>query len=203
MSKKPLIVFEGVEGSGKSYHIKSVSNYLKKKKIGHILIREPGGTKNAEKIRNLILNRKSNFNQNTDLFLYLASRSENIDIIQKNYRKKIILIDRFIDSTTAYQHYGFGIDLKLINLLNDYLLNNIKIDLTFLNIVNSKNMLLRIKKRKNLNRYDTFKFNFYRKVQRGFLKLSKNKRKKYIIINSNLDQNYNKSIITKNLDKII
>ncbi len=68
----------------------------KKKKIGHILIREPGGTKNAEKIRNLILNRKSNFNQNTDLFLYLASRSENIDIIQKNYRKKVILIDRFI-----------------------------------------------------------------------------------------------------------
>ena len=203
MSKKPLIVFEGVEGSGKSYHIKKVSNYLKKKKIGHILIREPGGTKNAEKIRNLILNKKSNFNQNTDLFLYLASRSENIDIIQKNYRKKIILIDRFIDSTTAYQHYGFGIDLKLINLLNNYLLNNIKIDLTFLNIVNSKNMLLRIKKRKNLNRYDTFKINFYRRVQRGFLKLSKNKKKKYIIINSNLDQNYNRSIITKNLDKII
>ena len=70
MSNKPLIVFEGVEGSGKSYHIKSVSNYLKKKKIGHILIREPGGTKNAEKIRNLILNRKSNFNQNTDLFFF-------------------------------------------------------------------------------------------------------------------------------------
>ena len=203
MSKKPLIVFEGVEGSGKSYHIKKVSNYLKKKKIGHILIREPGGTKNAEKIRNLILHKKSNFNQNTDLFLYLASRSENIDIIKKNYRKKIILVDRFIDSTTAYQHYGFGIDLKLINLLNDYLLNNIKIDLTFLNIVNSKNMLLRIKKRKNLNRYDTFKINFYRRVQRGFLKLSKNKKKKYIIINSNLDQNYNRSIITKNLDKII
>ena len=185
MSKKPLIVFEGVEGSGKSYHIKKVSNYLKKKKIGHILIREPGGTKNAEKIRNLILHKKSNFNQNTDLFLYLASRSENIDIIKKNYRKKIILVDRFI------------------NLLNDYLLNNIKIDLTFLNIVNSKNMLLRIKKRKNLNRYDTFKINFYRRVQRGFLKLSKNKKKKYIIINSNLDQNYNRSIITKNLDKII
>ena len=66
MSKKPIIVFEGIEGSGKSHHISIVSKYLKKKKIDHIKIREPGGTSNAENIRRLILNNKSNFNKNTD-----------------------------------------------------------------------------------------------------------------------------------------
>tara|TARA_B100000579_G_scaffold187499_1_gene152900 strand:+ start:476 stop:757 length:282 start_codon:yes stop_codon:yes gene_type:complete len=89
MYKKPLIVFEGIEGSGKTTHIKYVSKLLKKKKINFIKIREPGGSKNSEKIRTLILNNKSNFNYNTDLLLYLAARSENIEkIISKNYKKK-------------------------------------------------------------------------------------------------------------------
>ena len=92
MFKKPVIVFEGIEGSGKSYHISNVSKYLKKKKIDHIKIREPGGSVNAEKIRKLILNNKSNFDKNTDLLLYLAARSENINLLRKYYHKKIILI---------------------------------------------------------------------------------------------------------------
>ena len=88
MSKKPIIVFEGIEGSGKSHHISIVSKYLTNNKIDHIKIREPGGNINSEKIRKLILNNKSNFNKNTDLLLYLAARSENINIIKKNYKKK-------------------------------------------------------------------------------------------------------------------
>ena len=203
MFKKPVIVFEGVEGSGKSYHILNVSRYLKKKKIKYIKIREPGGSFNAEKIRKLVLNNKSNFNQNTDLLLYLAARSENMDLLKKNFRKKIILIDRFIDSTVAYQHYGLGVNLNLINLINKYLLKNIKIDFTFLNIVNKKNMSKRLKDRKSLNRYDKFDPNFYQKVQKGFLKISKKNKKKYQIINSNLDINENKSLIIKQINKLI
>ena len=122
MSKKPVIVFEGIEGSGKSHHILNVSKYLKKKRIGFIKLREPGGNPNSEKIRKLILNKKSNFNKFTDLLLYFAARNENIKLLKKYYKKKIILIDRFKDSTIAYQHYGFGIDLKIINLINSYLL---------------------------------------------------------------------------------
>ena len=101
MSKNSIIVFEGIEGSGKTFHISNVSKYLKKNKIDHIKIREPGGTFNAEKIRKLILNKKSSFNKNTDLFLYFAARSENINLLKKYYKKKVILIDRFIDSTVA------------------------------------------------------------------------------------------------------
>ena len=186
MSKKPLIIFEGVEGSGKTYHLDKVAKYLKKKKLSFIKIREPGGNKNSEKIRNLILNSNASFNKKTDLLLYQAARSENITNIKNNYKKKIILIDRFTDSTIAYQHFGFGLNLKIIKNLNKYLLGNIKPSFTFLNIVDKKNMLIRLKLRKKLNRYDKFTANFYSKVQNGFLKLARNK-KNYKIINSNLD----------------
>ena len=203
MSKKPVIVFEGIEGSGKSYHISNLSKYLDKKKIDYIKIREPGGSLNSEKIRNLILNNKSNFNKNTDLLLYLASRSENIDLLNKNFRKKIIIIDRFIDSTIAYQHYGLGINLKLINLINKYLLKNFKVDFTFLNTVNKKNMNKRLKLRKSLNRYDKFNYNFYQNVQRGFLKLANKNKRKYLIIDSNLSRIENRLLIKKKVDKLI
>ncbi len=203
MSKKPIIVFEGIEGSGKSSHINFVSNYLKKKKIKFIKIREPGGSKSSEKIRRLILNNKSDFNKSTDLLLYLAARSENLSLLKKNYKKKIILIDRFVDSTIAYQHYGFGVDLSLIEKINRYLLKNIKITFTFLNIVNQKNMLTRLKKRKKLNRYDKFNFIFYNKVQKGFLKLAKRKTKIYKIVDSNKDLKKNKEIILNKVKMLI
>jgi len=203
MSKKPIIVFEGIEGSGKSYHISNISRYLRKKNIDYIKIREPGGSKNAEKIRKLVLNNKSIFNKNTDLLLYLAARSENIHLLKKNFRKKVILIDRFIDSTIAYQHYGLGVDIKMINIINKNLLKNFKIDFTFLNTVNNKNMTKRLKMRKSLNRYDKFNNNFYNKVQKGFLKLAYRNKQKYQIIDSNLDINLNKSLILKKVIKLI
>jgi len=203
MSKKPIIVFEGIEGSGKSFHINNVANYLKKKNKKFIKIREPGGDNNSEKIRKLILNNKSMFNKNTDLLLYLAARSENIELIKKNLGKKIILIDRFIDSTIAYQHYGMGINIKLINIINQFLLKQIKVNFTFLNLVNKKNMLLRLIKRKNLNRYDKFKTNFYTRVQNGFIRIQKKSPKNYMKINSNLDINLNKKLIISKINELI
>ena len=203
MSKKPIIVFEGIEGSGKSHHITKVSKYLDKKKIEYIKIREPGGSLNSEKIRRLILNKKSNFNVKTDLLLYLAARSENINLIKKFYKKKIILIDRFTASTIAYQHFGMGINLKIINMINSFLLKDIKINFTFLNIVDKKNLFLRLKKRKSLNRYDQFNMNFYNKVQKGFLKLAKSNKKFYKIIDSNLDIKKNEDLIVNQIKKII
>ncbi len=203
MSKKPIIVFEGVEGSGKSHHISVASKYLTKKKISHVKIREPGGNPNSEKIRKLILNNKSSFNKNTDLLLYMAARSENINIIKKSLNKKIILIDRFTDSTIAYQHFGMGVDLNLIETLNKFLLKNIKVSFTFLNIVNQKNLRQRLKQRKSLNRYDKFKMSFYNKVQNGFIKLSKKQKKKYLLINSNLEINKNEKLILNKIDKLI
>ena len=203
MSKKPIIVFEGIEGSGKSHHISIVSKYLSKKKISHIKIREPGGNPNSEKIRKLILNNNSNFNKDTDLLLYMAARSENMSIIKRSFNKKIILIDRFTDSTIAYQHYGMGVDLNLIETLNKYLLKDIRVSFTFLNIVNQKNLQKRLKQRQSLNRYDKFKMSFYNKVQKGFLDLSKKQKNKYQLINSNLDINKNEKLILDKIDRLI
>ena len=203
MSKKPIIVFEGIEGSGKSIHINNVANYLRKKKIKFIKIREPGGNKNSEKIRKLILNNKSTFNKYTDLLLYLSARSENIEFIKKNIGKKVLLIDRFTDSTIAYQHYGMGVNLKLIKIINNFLLGKIKINFTFLNTVNKKNMQLRLFKRKKLNRYDRFNWKFYKKVQEGFLKMSKLKPSKYMKIDSNIDIIENKKIILNKIADLV
>ena len=203
MSKNPIIVFEGIEGSGKSLHINNVANYLKKINRKFIKIREPGGSKNSEKIRKLILDNKSSFNVNTDLLLYMSARSENINLIKKNYKKKIILIDRFVDSTIAYQHYGFGVDIKIINLINKFLLQNIKVTFTFLNIVSLKNMNNRLNKRKKLNRYDKFNTVFYNKVQKGFLVILKKKKNKYLKVNSNLEINFNKKLIINKIKKLI
>ena len=203
MYKKLIIAFEGIEGSGKSHHISNVANYLKKKKIDFFKIWEPGGNPNSEKIRKLILSKKSNFNRITDLLLYLAARSENVEYIKRYYKKKIILIDRFKDSTIAYQHYGFGIDIKFINFINNFILKDFKVDYTFLNIVNKKNMIKRLKLRKSLNRYDKFNENFYQKVQKGFLKIANKNIKKYKIIDSNLDINHNQNRIIQVIDKLL
>tara|TARA_B100001741_G_scaffold55193_2_gene42936 strand:+ start:207 stop:821 length:615 start_codon:yes stop_codon:yes gene_type:complete len=185
MYKFPVIIFEGIEASGKSTNLRLVSNFLKKNKRKFIKIREPGGSRFSESIRKLMLSKNSILNYKTDLLLIFAARSENMDkILRKNLGKKIILIDRFTDSTIAYQHYGMGIDIKLIKDLNGLVLRKFKPTITFLNIVNKKNMMKRMKKRAFTNKYDKFNYKFYNKVQKGFIKIAKNK-KNYLLIDSN------------------
>ena len=129
-----FIVFEGVEGCGKSYQSKKLFNKLKKVNIPSILTREPGGTDSAELIRNLILkdyfNKSKNekFDKYTDTLLYLAARNEHVlnKIIPALKKKKVIICDRFIDSTIAYQVFGKKVDLKFINNIHKKILNGIK-----------------------------------------------------------------------------
>ncbi len=204
MFKHPVIVFEGVETSGKTTNLNIVKNYLKKKNIKYLDFREPGGTSFSEKLRKLLLNKKTRSNPKTDLLLMLASRSENFHkLIKKNYRKKVILIDRFSDSTIAYQHYGMNLNLNLIHQLNKFIIGNLKPDLTILSLVNTINLKKRLLNRKKLDRYDNFNFKFYKKVQIGFNKLA-NKKKNYLIIDSNKNSiEKNKNIIIKKLENII
>ena len=205
MPKYPILVFEGIEASGKSTSLKKTIKYLKTKNIKYVSFREPGGTNLSEKLRSLMLNKKSSLSNKTDLFLLMASRSENVDkIIKKNYKKKVILIDRFIDSILAYQHYGMKLDKDLILKMNNFLLSNIRPDFTFLSIVNKNNMLNRLKLRKNKNKYDNFDYNFYNKVQRGFLKIANKNKSKYLILDTNKDsiKIIENKLINK-IDKII
>ena len=204
MSKYPIIIFEGIEASGKTTNFNIAANYLKKKRKSFIKLREPGGSIFSEKIRKMILDKKLNLNNKTDLLLFYAGRSENFEkIIKKNYKRKIILIDRFTDSTIAYQHYGMNIDLKIIKMLNKFIIGNFNPNIVFLSTVNLKNLQKRLRNRSKLNRYDKFKLKFYNKVQNGYEKISRNK-SKYIKINSNTNTiNEVKKIIINKLEKII
>jgi dTMP kinase len=203
--KKVFIVFEGIEGSGKTLHSKKLFQNLKKNNIPAIRIREPGSSAKSEKIRKLILNEKNNnFHPLTDTLLYLSARNENIQSnFKKFYRKKIIICDRFSDSTIAYQHYGMGIKKKIISLVNKEIIEKYKPDFTFLMVVNVNKIRSRLNKRKKLNRYDKFNLNFYKKVQKGFVKIAKNNKSKYMIVNSNNDFKDNHNLVKEKIRKLI
>ena len=198
---KKIIVFEGIDGSGKTFHLNSIAKFLKKKKIRFIQIREPGGSPNSEILRKIILKNTSTFKKKTDLLLYMAARNENFEnIIKSNYRKKVILIDRFIDSTFAYQHYGFNISKKIIKDLNKFILGSISPDFTFLHTLPERLLKKKISGKKN--RYDKFNTNFYSRVQKGFIKLGKNN-KKYLIINANNSKFDNIKIIQNKIINLL
>ena len=201
--KSIFITFEGIEGSGKSYQAQKLYKNLKKRNISSILTREPGGTRSAEKIREVILKdyfhheSKEKFNKYTDTLLYLASRNEHLEnkIKPAIKSKKIIICDRFTDSTLAYQVYGKGVDKNFIDPIHKYILKDVKPDITFILTANIKKAMKRLKKRRNKNRYDKFSSNFYNKVQKAFIKIAKTNGKKYIILDNSND--------TPNVEKII
>ena len=202
--KKPLFVtFEGIEGSGKSYQSRKLYNKLKKKNISAILTREPGGTKGAETIREIILkdyfhpNSKEQFSKYTDTLLYLAARNEHIEnkIKPAIAKRKSIICDRFIDSTLAYQVYGKGVNKNLVDSVHKFILGNIKPDLTFILKVNISKALQRLNKRKKKNRYDKFSKRFYKKVQNAFIQIARKNKKKYLVLDNSTDSNTTEKII--------
>ena len=201
--KKPFfIVFEGVEGCGKSFQSKKLFNNLKKKGISSLLTREPGGTNSAELIRNLILkdyfrkNSKEKFDKYTDTLLYLASRNEHIKnkIRPALKNKQIVICDRFIDSTLAYQVYGKKVNINFINNIHKFILNGLKPNITFILKVSSNSSRKRLIKRKTKNRYDNFPQSFYSKAQKSFLKIAKNKKNYFVLDSSDNDTSLEKSI---------
>ena len=111
--------------------------------------------------------------------MYLAARNEHIQdkILKAKRTKKILICDRFIDSTIAYQVYGKKVEFELIENIHKYILQKIKPDITFLLKVKSSKASSRLKKRKTKNRYDKFSKNFYQNAQKAFIKLAKNNKK--------------------------
>jgi dTMP kinase len=209
--KKPFfIVFEGVEGCGKSYQSKKLTINLKRKGVNSLLTREPGGTRSAESIRNLILKdyfnkgKNEKFDKYTDTLLYLAARNEHVKnkIIPALKEKKIVVCDRFIDSTLAYQVYGKKVNKLFIDNIHKLILRGLKPNLTFVLKVSSKSSRERLKKRKTKNRYDNFSQSFYTKAQNSFLKIAKNKKNYFVLNSSENNPNLEKEIF-KIVRKII
>ena len=206
-----FIVFEGIEGSGKSFQSKKLYKNLKKKSINTILTREPGGTKSAEEIRKVILkdyfykDPQIKFDRYTDTLLYLAARNEHVNNIIRPaiLKKKILICDRFVDSTFSYQVYGKGVNRDFINSVHKHILGKIRPDLTFVLKVSISKALKRLKKRKKKNRYDKFSKNFYVRAQNAFIKIAQKNKKKYYIFDNSIDgNNLEKDILEIVLRKI-
>ena len=201
--KKPFfIVFEGVEGCGKSFQSKKLFKNLKKKKVQSILTREPGGTKTAELIRNLILkdyfskSNKEKFDKYTDTLLYLASRNEHVKnrikpALKKN---KVVICDRFVDSTIAYQVYGKKVDYDFINNIHKVILEGLKPNIVFILKVSKNSSKRRLLKRRTKNRYDNFPQSFYSKAQKSFIKISKDKKNYFVMDSSKNDDTLERRI---------
>ena len=206
-----FVTFEGIEGSGKSYQSKKLFRKIKKMKLSTIHTREPGGTEAAEKIRDVILEdyfhpkSKEKFNKYTDTLLYLAARNEHIEkkIKPAILKKKIIICDRFVDSTSAYQIYGKFISRFMVDTVHKYILGNIKPDLTFVLKANITKAMKRIKKRRKKNRYDKFSRNYYYRVQKAFLKIARLNKKRYVVIDNSLDTPKTEKLILNKFIKIL
>jgi len=209
--KSLFITFEGIEGSGKSFQSKKLYKNLKKKKITPILTREPGGTRSAEKIRDVILKdyfhpeSKEKFSKYTDTLLYLAARNEHIEnkirpALKKN---KVIICDRFVDSTSAYQIYGKGVNKSFIDSIHKHILKGLKPDLTFILTSKISKAMKRLHKRKKKNRYDKFSKNFYEKVQNAFIKIAKSNSKRYIVLDNSEDSSEIEKVIFKKVYNLL
>ncbi|MGC9286566.1 MAG: dTMP kinase [Hydrogenobaculum sp.] len=164
-TQKPyIIVFEGIDGSGKSTQINIVYELLKDKNVK--LLREPGSTEIGEKIRDILKSQK--LDPKTQTFLIEASRANMIENHLKGF-KGIVLLDRYIYSTIAYQGYGFGIDINFLKTLNDFVCDIYTPDIVFLLDIDPKTALKRLKREK-----DVFEnLDFLERVRDGYLELAK------------------------------
>jgi len=206
--KKPFFIcFEGVEGSGKSTQAKLLYKFIKKNITKNVILtREPGGTLFSEKIRNLMLDKKTNISPLTEFFLLMAARNEHIISKINFYLKKkfIIICDRFFYSTLAYQHYLEGMDKKFIFSIQKKIFNKVHPDITFLIDLNKKESKIRINKRsKKTNKFDKLSSYHFNKIRNGFLKISKMYKNKIVLIKGNKSLNEIQKVINKKTLKIL
>lgn len=181
-----FITFEGCEGCGKSTHSKLLSRYLADNNISAVLTREPGGTVAAEKIRQILLDHNLSLEHISELLLHFAARVEHAaNVIVPNLKRdKVVICDRFYDSTIAYQHYGHGLDLGVMNQMHQAFLNNLMPDVTFLLDISEDIFLQRRDKKaaQYTDRYEQLQDEFHMKVRAGFLDIaSKNQNRFYTI----------------------
>lgn len=171
-----FITFEGIEGSGKSTQAKKLHEFFLAQNISAILTREPGGTVASERIREILIDEKiEKLEAKTELFLNFAARLEHVEKLIKPSlaQEKIVISDRFFDSTYAYQGSAFGLDETLIDAVKKMTIADFAPDITFLIDVPVEVAFARIQNRADNNRYEKLGLDFHKKVREGFLQLAK------------------------------
>ncbi len=205
LSKGLFITFEGGEGTGKSTQAKILYDYFISNNVNTILTREPGGCDEAEEIRNLLVKGSiDKWDGLTEALMHNAARREHVMRVIKPalLKNKIVICDRFTDSTIAYQGIGQGVNKKFLTYIIKEVTENIIPNITFIFDMDIKNSLKRANKRDNNNRYEKFDINFHKKVRNYFLSLEKID-KRYIIINASNSIESISKIILASVNKII
>tara|TARA_B110000196_G_scaffold88234_1_gene76534 strand:+ start:101 stop:739 length:639 start_codon:yes stop_codon:yes gene_type:complete len=205
LSKGLFITFEGGEGTGKSTQAKILYNYFISNNVNTILTREPGGCDAAEEIRNLLVKGSiDKWDGLTEALMHNAARREHVMRVIKPalLKNKIVICDRFTDSTIAYQGIGQGVNKEFLTYIIKEVTENIIPNITFIFDMDIKNSLIRANKRDNNNRYEKFDINFHKKVRNYFLSLEKID-KRYIIINASNSIESISKIILASVNKII
>ena len=182
-----LISFEGLDFSGKTTQIKLLVDRLKSAGHDTVLVREPGGTPISEKIRNILLdNKNKEMTQIAELFLFSAARNQLVNqvILPSMKDGKIVICDRFYDSTTAYQGYGRGINIGAITKINEIATMGTKPDLTFfidipINEITKRRLLANV----STDRMESSGEKFYEKVRDGYLEIAKHEPERFFVIN--------------------
>ena len=182
-----LITFEGPEGGGKSLQIQKLGEYLKNKGFKVLTLREPGQTKIGEKIRQILLDPKNkNLVPRAETLLFEASRAQLVEEIIKPALAQgiIVLIDRFFDSTTAYQGYGRQLPVEKIEMLNDFATGGLKPDLTILLDLEVEEGLKRREKSGKKDRIDMESLKFHQKVREGYLEIARKNPRRWRIVDA-------------------
>ena len=199
-----FITFEGSEGSGKSTQSKLLYQYLKRKGFKVICLREPGGTKISEKIRKILLDsRNDSITPITEMLLYMTARSQLVSKIIKPALKKgkIVICDRFLDSTIAYQGYGLGVDIKLIKYVGKFVTSGIKPDLTiFLDLPLKKGLKHR---QFSKDRIERRSLAYHSRVRQGYLMIIHSEPQRIKMVKVERDKNKTQSEIKKLVDKFL
>lgn len=185
-----LVSFEGGEGGGKSTQVKKLAKFLEEQHIDYVSTREPGGTLVGEEIKKLLLHTKTKISDKTEFLLFSASRSQLVqDVVKPALEEgKVVIMDRFFDSSFAYQGYAGNLDLDEIEDVTDFATDGIQPDLTvLLDISYDDGMERKAKnaKQKNLDRIETKGEEYHNKLRKGFLKLADKDRKRFLVVFAN------------------
>lgn len=175
MGRGYFITVEGTDGSGKTTQIKLIEEYLKSKNKSVVLTREPGGTKISEKIRDILLDlQNSEMGILTEMLLYASARTQLVsEVIRPAIEEgKVVICDRFVDSSYVYQGFGRGIDLKIITDVNRIALDGLVPDITLFFDIEPVDALRRRSNATGLDRIEKEKMDFHKRVYNGYKKLA-------------------------------